>query len=98
MQYISGKRARSLVEHKRAILVDTRGPVEFRNGSLPSARNLPLRNLINELLLMKSKGKVGTLIIFGSENDNVLSIASTYSEEMGFTVYALKSMNDWFEK
>lgn len=93
MKYINGKKAKDLIEKKSALLVDTRNPVDFRNGSLPNAVNLPLRNLMNTL--MEYRGSKTPIIIFGDENDNTLTVAANYADNLRVELYALKSMSDW---
>lgn len=98
MQYVDGKRARMLVENKSALLVDTRTPVEFRDGSLPGAKNLPSRNLMNEIVRMGTQQKKVPIVLFGSPGDNTIEAAVRYAENLNVKVYVLKEMTDWFEK
>jgi len=93
MQYINGKKAHKLVDEKSALLVDTRSPVEFRNGTLPGAVNLPMRNLMNTL--MEYRESKTPIIIFGDDEDGTLSMAVTYAENLRVKLFVLKNMNDW---
>ena len=89
---ISGKKAQKLVE-KGAILIDVRDPVSFRDGSLPGAVNLSLRQLTT--LVREPKDK--KLIFFGSsETDETLKIAINYAYQFGFMeVFSLGTKESW---
>lgn len=92
MQMIDGKKAKRLIE-KGALLFDVRDPVSFRDGTLPGAINLTLRQVST---LMKHDRKV-SLIFFGnnSEDTNLRSVLN-YALQMGFlNIYSLGSINNW---
>jgi len=93
MQYVNGKKAHKLVDEKDAMLVDTRSPIEFRNGTLPGAVNLPMRNLMNTL--MEHRESKTPIIIFGDNEDSTLSMAVTYAENLRVKLFVLKNMDDW---
>lgn len=74
-----------------AFLVDMRSPVAFRNGSIPGAVNLPLRNFLNTITNMdKSRG----LILFSDElaDDNITS-GVRYAMQLGFTQIYISEFN-----
>lgn len=93
MKTISGKSARRLVEREGAMLCDARDPVSFRNGSLPGAKNYPIR-LISTLL---SVNKKTPLVFFGNSNDDTdMTMGAKYAEVLGFTnVYLLGAITNW---
>lgn len=92
VKQIGGKRAKLLVE-KGALLIDVRSPVNFRDGSLPGAVNLSLRQLSS--LMREPKNKA--LVFFGEgESDDTLRAAINYAYQFGFTeVYSLGSKDNW---
>lgn len=89
---ITGDKAQALIK-KGAVLVDTRDPVSFRDGTLPGAINLSLRQIPS---LSKYPTKT-TIIMFGkSGSDDTLKAAITYATLAGFNnVFSLGSMEDW---
>ena len=91
-QRISGKRAKKLVD-KGAILIDVRSPVDFRDGSIPGAINLSLRQISQLVREPRTK----TLIFFSnSETDDDLKSATNYATQMGFTqVFSLGTKENW---
>lgn len=81
MKLINKKRVFDLVE-KGALLVDMRSPVDFRDGSIPKAVNLPLKNFLNKITGIQRKQKI---IIFGkSISDQDIKSACNYAEQLGF--------------
>lgn len=91
-QKIAGKKARSLID-KGAVLVDVRNPVAFRDGTLPGAQNLSLRQLSQLLKYPKNT----SLILFGEdEDDPTLKSALNYISQYGFSnVYSLGTKDNW---
>jgi len=89
---IGGKRAKKLVE-KGALLIDVRSPVNFRDGSIPGAVNLSLRQISSLVREPKTK----TLIFFGeTEADENLVASTNYAAQMGFTqVFSLGTKENW---
>jgi len=89
---IKGKRAKSLIA-EGAKLIDTRGAVSFRDGTLPNATNVQLRR-VSELFKLPKDTKI---ILFGTGYDdtNVISAASYLSQYGFFNVYSLGSMKEW---
>lgn len=75
------KRIDGLVDNG-AILVDLRSPIDFRNGSLTNAVNLPLRNFLNAISGMDKKTKI---ILYGNKEE--LETAVNYAARLGFEVY-----------
>ena len=63
-----------------ALLIDMRTPVEYRNGSVDGAVNLPLRNLLNKISPMNRDTK---LILFSNIESDV-DVAVKYALELGF--------------
>lgn len=93
MKFIGGKNAKRLVERKNALLCDARSPVRFRDGSLPNAKNYPIR-LVSTLMRLDKKTP---LIFFGdSNNDTDMTMAAKYAEQLGFNeVYVIGAMQNW---
>lgn len=94
MQSISGKKAQALVS-KGAVLVDVRGPVAFRDGALPNAINLPLRQISQ----IQKYPKTTSLVVYGEESDPAtLSAALNYISTYGFSkVYSIGTLDNWYK-
>jgi rhodanese-related sulfurtransferase len=92
IKQIGGNRAKRLVD-KGAMLIDVRDPVSYRDGSLPGAVNLSLRQLSSLIREPKTR----TLIFFGeSEGDETLRAAINYAYQFGFTeVLSLGTKEGW---
>jgi hypothetical protein len=91
-QKINGKRAQKLIE-KGAKLYDVRSPIAFRDGTLPGALNLSLRQVSTLISLPKTT----KLIFFGDSNeDENLKCIMNYVIQFGFIdVYCLGSKDNW---
>lgn len=91
-QKISGSRAKKLVD-KGAMLIDIRGPVAYRDGTLPGARNVSLR----QISTLFSLPKTSKMIFFGETNDDdTLKSAINYMVQFGFSnVYSLGAKENW---
>ena len=91
-QKVAGKKAKSLID-KGAVLVDVRSPVAYRDGTLPGAINLSLRQLSQ----LNSKPKTTPIILFGeSDDDPTLKSAINYVNLYGFDkVYSLGTKENW---
>lgn len=91
-QHISGKRAQQLV-NKGAVLVDVRGPVAFRDGSLPGAINMSLRQISQ----VQKYPKTTPIVVYGESSDpSTLTAALNYISVYGFNkVYSLGTMENW---
>ena len=64
---------------KGAKLFDVRSPVEFRDGTLPNAVNLAVRQISS---LLHKVPRTSSVIFFGS--DDQLTIVLNYVHQMGF--------------
>ena len=82
MNRIGKSKVESLVEGG-AFLVDMRSPVAFRDGHLPGAVNLPLRNFLNSIMGMDKKRKI--VIYSEAITDSDLRQGNSYAENLGFT-------------
>lgn len=82
MKRISKNRAEELVK-RGALLVDMRSPVSFRDGHIPGAVNLPLRNFVNKIMPMDKSSKI--IIYSDSVADDVLRQGTNYAQNLGFT-------------
>lgn len=91
-QKVTGKKAKTLVD-KGAVLVDVRSPVAYRDGTLPGAINLSLRQLSQ----LTSKPKNTPIVLFGeSDDDPTLKSALNYVNLYGFDkVYSLGTKENW---
>lgn len=59
---------KSLVEKRGYSVIDTRSPVEYRNGTLFNAPNAPLRNFLSVFVpMLRESNKI---VLIGSEKDN----------------------------
>lgn len=86
---ISGAKAKKLID-KGAILIDTRSPVEFRDGTLPGAVNVSVRQVSS---LMKHPRK--TKLVFFGDSDVVESMIN-YANGMGFVdVFTFGTLDNW---
>lgn len=89
---IDGKRAKQLVE-KGAVLIDVRSPVSFRDGTLPGAVNVSLRNVST---LRKYPDSTSFILFSDSSSEDTLRAAVNYIIQMGFErVYELGDMSRW---
>lgn len=78
---ISRSKADQLIS-KGAKLYDVRDPVSFRNGTLPGATNMTVRQVSAIQRLNRNE----KLIFFGSgEDDDDLKIVLNYVHQFGFT-------------
>jgi hypothetical protein len=81
MKRVNKERAIQLV-NKGAMLVDMRSPVEYRDGSIAGAANLPLKNFLNKIVGLNRKQKF--VLFSGAIDDPELGTASNYAEQLGF--------------
>ena len=80
-EYVGKKRAMSLV-NQGALVADMRSPVDFRDGSVEGAENLPLRKFLNRITGLDRKTKI---LMFGlTAKDDDIQHAINYAEQMGF--------------
>lgn len=89
---VSSTKAKKLVE-KGALLLDVRNPVSFRNGSLPGAINVSVRN-VSSLLKHPKNTK---LVFFGdTDTDGTIETVMNYAVQLGFMdVYTFGSIDNW---
>lgn len=89
---VTGRKAQELVK-TGAMLIDVRSPVSFRDGSIPGAVNMSIR----QLSLLNREPKNKKLIFFGeSSTDETLKAAVNYASQYGFTnIYCLNSKDEW---
>jgi hypothetical protein len=83
MRFITNDRLKKMT---RAILVDMRSPVEFRDSKVTNAINLPLRNLVNHLTLIRDKS-IPVVLFCADREDEELKMGGKYSENLGFDTY-----------
>ena len=71
---------KSLVEDNGYAVIDTRSPVEYRDGTLFDAPNAPLRNFLGEF--MKAAKEHKKVILLGSEaDDDAFKACIRYAEQ-----------------
>lgn len=76
---------------KECILVDMRSPIEFRDGTIAGAVNLPLKNFLNTIAGLNKKTKI---IVFGnSEEDADVTTGINYAARLGFNNLYVSSFN-----
>lgn len=80
MKTITLERAQTLRTTKQAMLVDARSPVQYRNGTIDGAVNLPMRNFVNEIM---KKPKSTTIVLYGDDISELRTMAN-YAEVMQF--------------
>lgn len=59
---------KKLVEDQGYAVIDTRSPVEYRNGTLFDAPNAPLRNFLGEFMRVIKDNK--KIVLIGSDKDD----------------------------
>ena len=92
VQKIAPQKAKKLVE-KGGLLIDVRSPVLYRDGTLPNAINVSLRNVST---LFKHP-KQTSFILFGeTDDDEDVKAAGNYLVQFGYTnVFTLGSKDNW---
>lgn len=65
-----------------AMLVDMRSPVEYRNGTIEGAVNLPLKNFLNTITGMPKNSKI--IVFSTSTSDSDLVAGINYAMQLGF--------------
>lgn len=82
MKMVNKKRALELL-NKNGILVDMRSPIDFRDGTIAGAVNLPLKNFLNKLTGTKNKKQV--FVIFTKEyEESDAKHADNYAHQLAF--------------
>lgn len=77
---ISSKKAKQLAD-KGAILIDVRDPVSFRDGTIPGATNMSLR----QLPVVAKHPKATPIVVIGKEEDPAtINAAVNYLTNFGF--------------
>lgn len=80
---IGRNRVMKMLSKDDVMLVDMRTPVEFRDGTIDGAVNLPLRNFLNKVM---SVPRTANLILFGNNVKNEdMNMAAKYAYELGFS-------------
>lgn len=83
MNKIAKKKLEQLMAKKKVFIADMRSPVNFRDGHVPGATNLPLRNFVNTVMGMP---KDSVIVAYSTKFDDVdLVQGMNYAEQMGFT-------------
>lgn len=88
---ITPAQARQLMQ-QQAILWDVRTPAEYAAGHIPSARNVPLDRLEEELPNLPSNGHP---VIVCCRSGKRSAIAAELLAQAGRQVYDLGSINCW---
>lgn len=83
MKKIAKKKLEQLQTKSNVLIADMRSPVNFRDGHVAGAVNLPLRNFVNKIMGLPRDHIV---IGYASSFDDVdLVQGMNYAEQMGFT-------------
>jgi len=81
---------KDVVNMKDTIIVDVRENIEFKNGHILGAINIPLNTIEEDIQLDKDK----TIIVY-CKSGNRSSMAQDKLEQLGYKVYDLGSIDNW---
>ena len=82
-------KAKKMME-KGAILIDTRSPIDFRNGTISGAVNITIGN-VSKLITYKPDTKT---IFFGKDDEN-LKVVMNYASQRFSNIYILEDHESW---
>ncbi len=82
MKKIDKKKFLKLLEKKNVIVADMRSPVNFRDGHVDSAINLPLRNFTNKIMGLPRDHHI--IAYSSSFEDSELLQGMNYATQLGF--------------
>lgn len=86
MKFANKNKVKTLME-KGGVLVDLRSPVDYRNGTITGAKNLPLMNFVNAFLKFDKSKPIILIVNFVDDKD--LKTVDTYATQLGYEkVYA----------
>jgi len=92
VQKINAQKAKKLIDGG-AFLIDVRTPVQFRDGTLPNAINVSLRNVSS---LFKHPKNTNFVLFGETDDDENVKAAGNYLIQFGYTnVYSLGSKDNW---
>jgi len=84
MKKIAKVRFEQLLEkNPNVVIADMRSPVSYRDGHIPGAINLPLKNFLNKIMPMPKDTVIVAYSTSFSDVDLVQGI--NYAEQLGFT-------------
>jgi hypothetical protein len=81
MKFANKTKVQNLLD-KGGILVDLRTPVDYRNGTIGSAKNYPLSNFINNFLKFDKMKPIILIVNFVDDPD--LKTVTTYADQLGY--------------
>lgn len=81
MKFANKNKVQNLLD-KGGQLIDLRSPVDFRNGTFGSAKNLPLKNFINSFLKFDKSKPIVLIVNFVDDAD--LKTVDTYANQLGY--------------
>ena len=81
MKFANKTRVKTLMD-KGAVLIDLRTPVDFRNGTIDGAKNLPLKNFLNSFLKFDKTKPIVLIVNFVDDDD--LKTVNTYADQLGY--------------
>jgi hypothetical protein len=81
MKFANKSKVNALLD-KGGQLVDLRSPVDFRNGTFGTAKNLPLKNFINTFLKFDKAKPIVLIVNFVDDDD--LKTVDMYAAQLGF--------------
>jgi 3-mercaptopyruvate sulfurtransferase SseA len=82
MKFANKTKVKTLIEDKGGVLIDLRTPVDYRNGSIDGAKNLPLTNFINSFLKFDKAKPIVLIVNFVDDAD--LKTIDTYAMQLGY--------------
>lgn len=82
MKKIDKKKFLKLLEKKNVIIADMRSPLNFRDGHIESAINLPLRNFTNKIMGLPRDHHI--VAYSSSFEDSELLQGMNYAIQLGF--------------
>lgn len=93
MKKINKNRFQQIVaKNKDHFLVDMRSPVNYRDGHINGAVNLPLRNFINKIMGMP---RDTVIVAYSTSFDDVdLTQGMNYAQQLGFTKLYVAEYSD----
>lgn len=81
MKFANKSKVNVLID-KGGILIDLRSPVDFRDGTISGAKNLPLMNFINSFLKFDKNKPI--VLIVNRVDDSDLKTVDTYANQLGY--------------
>jgi len=81
MKFANKNKVQNLLE-KGGVLIDLRSPVDFRDGTITGAKNLPIKNFLNSMLKFDKSKPI--ILIVNYVDDSDLKTVDVYAAQLGF--------------